>query len=97
MKVNRRTTTVLAIIVVILIAVFAITRWQRAVATKKLLDELPGDDYAKVMDAMTQLTQRGHGITPTLLDANHLASPTPQARWRSATLLGSVGTAQART
>jgi len=92
MNVNRRTTTVLAIIVVILVAVFAITRWQRAVATKKLLDDLPGDDYAKVMDAMTQLKERGHSIVPTLLDGSRLGSPSAPGRWRSATLLGDVGT-----
>ena len=90
MKVNRRTTTVLAIIVVILIAVFAITRWQRAVATKKLLDDLRGNDYAKVMDAMTQLKERGHSIVPPLLE--YLTFPRATARWRAATLLGDVGT-----
>lgn len=94
MNVNRRTKTVLAIIIVIVIAVFAITSWQRGVATKRLLDELPGDDYAKVMDAMIQLQERsGRAITPALLD--HLASPRPAARWRAATLLGDVGTRRA--
>lgn len=93
MNVNRRTKTVLAIIIVIVIAVFAITRWQRSVATKRLLDELPGDDYAKVMDAMTQLHERGSAVTPALLA--HLASPRPAARWRAATLLGEVGTRHA--
>ena len=93
MNVNRRTKTVLAIIIVIVIAVFAITRWQRSVATKRLLDELPGDDYAKVMDAMTQLHERGRAVAPALLE--HLASLRPAARWRAAALLGEVGTRRA--
>lgn len=92
MTVNRRTTTVLAIIVVILIAVFAITRWQRAVATKKLLADLPTADYAKVMDAKTQLIERGSSIVPVLLDEEHLGNTSSAAaRWRSAELLGEVG------
>jgi len=95
MNVNRRTTTVLAIIVVILIAVFGITRWQRSVATAKLLAELPGHDYAKVLDAMTQLKERGGSITGALLDQDHLASNDAAAKWRSATLLGDVGTSEA--
>lgn len=90
MTVNRRMPTVVVIIAVVLIAVLGITEWQRSVATKKLLAELPGTDYSKVLDAMTQLKERGHGITPALLE--DLKNQTPPAKWRAATLLGDVGT-----
>ena len=90
MTVNRRTTTVLAIIALILVLVFGITQWQRSVATQKLLADLPGNDYAKVMDAMTQLAERGHRVVPALL--THLQASEPEARWRAAVLLGEVGT-----
>lgn len=92
MNVNRRTITVLAIIVVILVAVFGITRWQRSVATRKLLADVTSTDYAKVMDAMNQLKDRGGSITPALLDGEHLGASYAPARWRAATLLGDVGT-----
>ena len=91
MTVNRRTITVLAIIAVILVAVFGITRWQRSVATKKLLADMTSKDYAKVMDAMNQLKDRGGSITPALLNEEHLGSSYAPARWRAATLLGEVG------
>lgn len=89
MTVNRRTTTVLAIIAFVLVVVFVTTQWQRSVATRKLLSDLPGDDYAKVKDAMTQLPDRRHTIVPALLQNLH--SPSDQARWRSVILLGEVG------
>ncbi len=89
MTVNRRTTIVLVVISVILVAVFGITRWQRARATQVLLDKLAGDDYGKVQDAMTQLRDRGAAIVPDLLEK--LQSPEPAAKWRAASLLGDVG------
>lgn len=91
MKVKRRTTIIVVIIVVILVAVLAITRWQRAVATQKLLKELPGDDYSKIEDAMTQLKERGRSIVPALLGLLQDRS-SDAARWRAASLLGDVGT-----
>lgn len=94
-NVNRRTIIVLSIIVVILVAVLGITRWQRAAATERFLEDIAGKDYSKVLDAMRKLATRGGGITPRLLDGHHLQSQHPAARWRSAVLLGEVGTRQA--
>jgi HEAT repeat protein len=90
MTVNRRNTIVLIIVAVILIAVLAITQWQRSVATKNLLAELPGTDYSKVLDATTQLKDRGSHIVPQLVEL--LRNSQPAARWRAAGLLGDVGT-----
>jgi HEAT repeat protein len=89
MTVSRRTGIIVGIIVVILVAVVGVTRWQRSVATRKLLTDLPGDEYSKVMDAMTQLRQRGRSVAPALL--KHLEATEAPARWRSAELLGEVG------
>jgi HEAT repeat protein len=88
MKLNNRTIRVLAIIAVILIAVVTLTRVSQARHTAQYLQDLTLQEPDKVMEAMTQLRQRGASIGPRL--AALVQAGDAQAAPRAAWLLGLV-------
>ncbi|MHB8995680.1 MAG: HEAT repeat domain-containing protein [Armatimonadota bacterium] len=88
MKLNNRTIRVLAIIAVILIAVVTLTRVSQARHTARYLQDLTLQEPDKVMEAMTQLRQRGASVGPRL--AALVQAGDAQAAPRAAWLLGLV-------
>lgn len=85
----------LVIIAIVIVAVYAITRWQQARETGDLLAALHSDDHGEAMKAMAALRERGAAIQYALVDK--LSSGEPNARWRAAMLLGEINTSAART
>jgi HEAT repeat protein len=88
MKLNNRTIRVVAIIAVILIGVGVLTRVTQAKHTAQYLQDLTLQEPDKVMEAMTQLRQRGGSIGPRL--AALVQAGDAQAAPRAAWLLGLV-------
>lgn len=88
MKLNNRTIRVLATIAVILIAVVTLTRVSQARHTAQYLQDLTLQEPDKVMEAVTQLRQRGASIGPRL--AALVQAGDAQAAPRAAWLLGLV-------
>lgn len=85
----------LIIVLVVVLSVYAITKWQQARETDDLLAALHSDDHGEAMKAMAALRERGAGIAEQLI-ANLSDTQNPNARWRSAMLLGSINTAASR-
>ena len=89
MTVNNRTIRVLGIIVLILVAVYAITWISAARRTGKHLQDLAGQEPDKVMDALAALRDRGNAVAPRL--AELVTAGQPEAAPRAAWLLGMIG------
>jgi HEAT repeat protein len=90
MTVNNRTVRVLGIIVVILVAVYAITWISAARRTGKHLEDLAGQEPDKVMDALAALRERGPSVGPRL--AALVSAGQAESASRAAWLLGMIGT-----
>ncbi|MBD3293595.1 MAG: hypothetical protein GF393_11780, partial [Armatimonadia bacterium] len=89
MNVNRRTWTLLIVAVAVIGGVYAITLWQRARETRRLLDELQSPDHAVATQAMTSLRERVGSVEEQLVTfAQQEGRP---ARWRAIELLTHAG------
>lgn len=85
MNVNRRTWTLLIVAVAVIGGVYAITLWQRARETTRLLEELQVADHAVAAQAMTALRDRVGSVEEQLLQfAQQQGAP---VRWRAIELL----------
>ena len=58
MNENKRTVLLLAIVVIVIGGVYAITRFQQARETRELLFLLHSDDHGEAMKAMSGLRER---------------------------------------
>ncbi|MBC7287128.1 MAG: HEAT repeat domain-containing protein [Armatimonadetes bacterium] len=87
---SRRAIASLIVIVIILGALWGLTRYQRARKTQELLSKLAVKDEAEAMDALEQLRHRGASLSARLIE--HLRSDQPRVRWRAALLIGEIGT-----
>lgn len=94
MNVNRRTALLLVIVVIVIGGVYAITRWQQARETKELLFLLHSEDHGEAMNAMSGLRERAGAIEGQL--TKNLETGRDAVRWRSAVLLGSVRSIEAK-
>ncbi len=93
MNVNRRTWTLLIVAVAVIGGVYAITIWQRARETKRLLSDLRAPDHAVAAEAMTTLRDRVSSVRDTLIEQARTDGP---ARWRAVELLASATDATSR-
>lgn len=85
MNVNRRTWTLLIVAVAVIGGVYAITLWQRARETERLMEDLQSPDHAVAAQAMISLRERVGSVKEQLIElASHERSP---ARWRAIELL----------
>lgn len=89
MTLNNRTVKVLVIIAVVAIAAGVIAHLSQAKRTNQHLQDLASQEPDKVMEAMTQLRERGKSVGPRLvpLVQEGKAEAAPRAAW----LLGMVG------
>jgi len=94
MPVNRRTVTLIVVVVAVIAGVYAITWWQRARETQRLLQDLRAQDHAIATEAIEGLRDRGPAIRGELLDM--LVQGDDRTRWRAAELLAFAGGARAR-
>lgn len=85
MHVNRRTVILIAVVVAVIAGVYAITWWQRARETRRLLDDLRMADHGAATKAMTGLRDRAASIRGELLEM--LRRGDDHVRWRAAVLL----------
>ncbi|MGC9319294.1 MAG: HEAT repeat domain-containing protein [Armatimonadota bacterium] len=94
MTVNRRTVTLIIIVVIVVGGVYGITVWQRARETRQMLSDLMSRDHGVATKAMTGLRDRTSAVSEDLisfLDRGH-----DDVRWRAAMLLGTVNTRASR-
>ena len=95
MPVNRRTVTLIAVVVAVIAGVYAITWWQRARETQRLLQDLHAQDHAGATEAIEGLRDRAGAVRDELLAM--LVEGDDHTRWRAAELLAFAGGAAART
>lgn len=89
MTLNNRTLRVLIVIAVVLIAAGVIARVSQAKRTTQYLQDLALEEPDKVMEAMTQLRERGSAIGARLVPV--VTGTDKKAASRAAWLLGMVG------
>lgn len=94
MNVNRRTLTLLIVAVAVIGGVYAITWWQRARETSRLLSEVQSTDHGMASEAMMSLHERVPSVRGDLLDLIRHADP--NVRWRAALLLGEASDSASR-
>ncbi len=94
MNVNRRTVTLIVVVLAVVVGVYAITRWQRARETRQLLEDLRSPNHAVANRALTGLRDRTEAVSDTLIE--YLDSADDNTRWRAAMLLGTVKTRASR-
>lgn len=85
MNVNRRTWTLLIVTVAVIGGVYAITLWQRARETERLMSELQSPDHAVAAQAMTSLRERIASVNDELIGIGR--QERTDARWRAIELL----------
>lgn len=89
MSVNRRTITLIVVVVAVSAGIYAITWWQRSRETQRLLKDLQDRDHAVATEAIEGLCARAPAIRDELLTL--LAGGDDLTRWRAAELLGFAG------
>lgn len=94
MPVNRRTLTLIIVVVAVIAGVYAITWWQRSRETQRLLKDLQDRDHAVATEAIEGLRDRVPAIRDELLAM--LTGGDNHTRWRAAELLGFAGGPQVR-
>jgi len=94
MRVNRRTATLVVVVIVVIAGVYAITWWQRTRETERLLDDLQVADHGVATKAMEGLRDRASAISGRL--RRTLREGGDRQRWRAAMLLGDAGGPQVR-
>ena len=94
MNVNRRTWTLLIVAVAVIGGVYAITVWQRARETERLMGELRSPDHAVAAQAMISLRERVSSVEEQLIEIAQ-AEGAP-ARWRAVELLAQARDAESR-
>ncbi|MGD9498160.1 MAG: HEAT repeat domain-containing protein [Armatimonadota bacterium] len=91
---NRRSVTLIMVIVGVIAAVYAITWWQRSRETQRLLEDLSSGDHFVATKAITGLRERAPAIKEELLQ--RLRGGDVHVRWRAAMLLRYAGGADVR-
>ncbi|MFO8081235.1 MAG: HEAT repeat domain-containing protein [Armatimonadota bacterium] len=91
---NRRTWTLLIVTVAVIGGVYAITLWQRARETQRLMSELQSPDHAVAAQAMTSLRERVASVNDELIAIARQEGT--DARWRALELLAHDTTASSR-
>ncbi len=86
---SKRTTIIIVLAAVVVLAGVVLAQVQRARKTVELLDQLSTTDAATAVDTMHELQKRGHGVEHALIVK--LNSPERQERMRAALLLGEIG------
>ncbi len=94
MHVNRRTVTLVVVVIAVIAGVYAITWWQRTRETERLLTDLQVADHGVATKAMEGLRDRASAISDRLVRL--LREGGDQQRWRAAVLLGDAGGARVR-
>ncbi|MEA3400669.1 MAG: HEAT repeat domain-containing protein [Armatimonadota bacterium] len=94
MTVNRRTVTLIIIVVIVVGGVYGITLWQRARETQQMLSDLMSRDHGVATKAMTGLRDRTGAVSDNLI--SYLDRGHDDVRWRAAMLLGAVNTRASR-
>lgn len=94
MRVNRRTITLIVVVAIVIAGVYAITWWQRARETQRLLEDLQMADHGVATKAMEGLRDRASAIGEEL--TRILREGGNQQRWRAAMLLGDAAGPEVR-
>jgi HEAT repeat protein len=88
--VNSRTITVIVVVLVVFVAIYGITAYQRGVKTKENLEALTSDDTAAVVKAIDGLASGGPEVVSSIQPlVNH---SNPEIKSRAAILMGLCGT-----
>ncbi len=96
MTLNRRTLTVIVIIIAVVGAVYLAAEWQKMRKTRELLVDLAAMDLDDAYDAMLDLRERGSSLTPDLTEILERNAPTERlAHARVAMLLNDLGNKRA--
>jgi len=87
--VNRRSVVITLIIILVAAGGYSLTYWQQLRKSRQWLEEMSGKDDKQASAAMEQLATRGVKVYQPLVELAH--SSEPEARWRSAVMLGQLG------
>jgi len=87
--VNRRSVVITLIIILVAAGGYSLTYWQQLRKSRQWLEEMSGKDGKQAAAAMEQLAIRGVRVYQPLVELAQ--SSEPEARWRSAVMLGQLG------
>jgi len=87
--VNRRSVVITLIIILVAAGGYSLTYWQQLRKSHQWLEEMSGKDDKQAAAAMEQLATRGVRVYQPLVELAR--SSEPEARWRSAAMLGQLG------
>ena len=86
---NRRSVVITLIIILVAAGGYSLTYWQQLRKSRQWLEEMSGKDGKQAAAAMEQLAVRGVRAYQPLVELAQ--SSEPEARWRSAVMLGQLG------